>query len=120
MIWSQTLTLPAAALAPLKDAELAAALAFEAEPLSGIPSTHAAMGFVAGTVRQDGMIDYAAIAMDLGARDEIQAIIRKAGGKLRGVCSLRRSARRVDRKTTSANGSNVAPPSFNARRRRLP
>ncbi len=89
-IWSQTLTLPAAALGGLKDAELAAALAFEAEPLSGIPSSSAAMGFIpVQPPRKDGLADVNAIAMEVYARDDIQSAVKAAGGKLCGVCTLK-------------------------------
>lgn len=89
-IWSQILTLPAAALAGLKDAELAAALAFEAEPLSGIPSSNAAIGFVpVQPPRKDGMADVNAIAIDLFTRSELQAAIKSSGGNLRGICALK-------------------------------
>ena len=89
-IWSQTLTLPAAALGGLKDAELAAALAFEAEPLSGIPSSNAAMGFIpVQPPRKDGLVDVNAIAMEVYARDDIQSAVKAAGGKLCGVCTLK-------------------------------
>ncbi|HLX61100.1 MAG TPA: hypothetical protein VKX17_07435 [Planctomycetota bacterium] len=89
-IWGQQLTLPAVAVGGLSGAELSGALAFEAEPLSGIPSPHAAMGFVAnGAPRTDGMRDFTVIAMESSVRDAVQTALRKAGGKLRGVCSLK-------------------------------
>ncbi len=96
-IWSQTLTLPLAAVSNFNEAELGAALAFEAEPLSGIPSTGAALGF-SGTLagRKDGFKDFAVLAMDSAWRDEIQASIKKAGGKLRGICNLKNLPPLVD------------------------
>jgi hypothetical protein len=89
-IWMQTLTLPSGALVGLKESELSGALAFEAEPLSGIPSSGAAVGFAAARPqRTDGLNDYATIAMDAMMRDDIQATVKKAGGKLSGICCLR-------------------------------
>ncbi len=89
-IWSQQLMLPSVAVGGLSGAELSAALAFEAEPLSGIASPNAVLGFVAPNApRQDGFRDFALIAMETITRDAIQSAVRKAGGNLRGVCCLK-------------------------------
>ena len=88
--WTHDLSLPAAAVSNLSAAEIAPALAFEAEPLSGIPSTHAAIGFLKSAPSQlSDRSSFATVAMDSDARDEIQALIQEQSATLRGIASLR-------------------------------
>lgn len=81
-VFTQRIPLSRAQSAGLSQEELGRALAFEAEPFSGIPAGETALGFVA-----DGPEAYRVAAMPATVRAELHAAVRAAGGRLAGISS---------------------------------
>ncbi|MEI6234544.1 MAG: hypothetical protein WCT04_15935 [Planctomycetota bacterium] len=88
-LWVQSVTLPSAVANRLSGSELSAALAFEAEPLSGIASTDAEIGCVPGATLPDGSREFQLVALDRSVRDTVQNALSSQGGMLRGICAMR-------------------------------
>jgi len=85
--WTQTLPLATAAAAGLDPAQLGRALAFEVEPLSGIPAGESALGFVdvGGGRGAQGRRVFWISEVPASSRDGVNAVVRAAGGKLDGI-----------------------------------
>lgn len=83
-VWSQIVSLPAKSVASLGDDELAQALAFEVEPISGIAAMDSAVGCRAlggsGAERS-----YWVNQTSLHELRQLEDAIRRAGGKLAGA-----------------------------------
>ena len=83
-LWTSVLSLPATAIAGLDADALARAIAFEAEPLAGIPALDAVAGFAPLGKTNAGQ-NFWTTVIPAYERDRIQAVIKKAGGKLGGI-----------------------------------
>jgi hypothetical protein len=83
-IWTQAMALPRSQVAGLTGEQLAQALSFEVEALSGVPSHAAALGFHA-TQERDGQVHYWIAEMLLADRDAVGRVVREAGGRLAGL-----------------------------------
>ena len=83
-LWTQMLSFPMATVSGLDDKQLVRAFAFESEPLSGISGIDAAIGFTPAE-RTDDARSFWIATTDVSARDQIQAVVRRNGGKLFGI-----------------------------------
>ena len=106
-VWTQTLTLTAQSAAGLGPTELAKALAFEAEPFSGISGLEAAGACVElpGNRNQRA---FWLVEVPSGQLEQVDYVVRAAGGRLAGVghpAGLpRRIALAAPEGTTTASG----------------
>ncbi len=83
-VWTQTLPLTAEGVTGLGAAELARALSFEAEPFSGINGLEAASACVELPGRERQRTFWLAVVPS-GQLDQVDYIVRAAGGRLAGV-----------------------------------
>lgn len=84
-LWTQTLTLPAAAVAGLGEAQLRGALAFELESLSGVGAAESELAYVPGGSEAGGEAFWVTQASK-GDVLGIQNAVAAAGGRLRSIC----------------------------------
>jgi len=86
---TQTVSLPASAVAGLENAQVARALCFEAEPLSGIPAIEAAAAFQPLTndlaQRDASQRAFWVTVIESPILERIQAAVKRAGGRLAGM-----------------------------------
>ena len=83
--WTHSLSLAAANTGGMNDEELGKALAFEAEPLSGVNAFDALAGIVPlGTEGGERRFWFSEVATHI--RDQFDEAIRAAGGRLAGIC----------------------------------
>ncbi|HYF50077.1 MAG TPA: hypothetical protein VEJ63_11760 [Planctomycetota bacterium] len=82
--WTQMLALPHGAVGGLSDADLARAFSFESEPLSGISSSNAALGFIRAEKTEDLQAFWITV-LDSATRTAIQRSVRASGAKLAGI-----------------------------------
>ena len=86
---TQTVSLPASAVAGLNNAQVARALCFEAEPLSGIPAIEAASAFQPLTndlaQRDASQRAFWVTVIESPILERIQAAVKRAGGRLAGM-----------------------------------
>jgi Tfp pilus assembly protein PilN len=83
--WAQTLTMNARATAKLAGDELAQAIGFEVETLSGTSAFECVVGFAGLPAAKDDERSFWVIQVKSGDRDAIEGIIRRGGGKLAGI-----------------------------------
>ena len=83
-VWTQTLAMPTATISGLDDVQLIRAFAFESEPLSGIAGTEAAIGY-SPVERTDEFRTFCISSIETAVRDQVQAVVRKAGAKLAAI-----------------------------------
>ena len=83
-VWTQTLALAAGAAAGMSDDEVAQALAFEAEPFSGISAFDSA-GVSLPLPRRDDEPQFWFTQMAGSQREQLEYVIGEAGGKLVGI-----------------------------------
>lgn len=83
-VWTHTLSLAAATVHGMSSAELLQALAFEAEPLSGMSAFDAATAAVP-LAETAGQRTYWMTSIVGSVREQIQDAVRKAGGSFGGV-----------------------------------
>ncbi|MCL4207049.1 MAG: hypothetical protein KJ000_31590 [Pirellulaceae bacterium] len=83
-VWTQTLTLTAQSASGLGPVELAKALAFEAEPFSGISGLEAA-GACVELPGDRNQRAYWLVELPSGQLEQVDYVIRAAGGRLAGV-----------------------------------
>lgn len=83
-IWAQTLTLPEETVSNLSPEDLGRAVAFEAEPLSGVTAADSLVGCV-DQGSDDGQRRLWAVQIPLALPDQVEYIVRQAGGRLAGL-----------------------------------
>jgi hypothetical protein len=83
-LWAQTLPLPVTKTVGMPLPEIAAALNFEAEALSGLSAFESAVGCVPLS-STNGENTYWLVQGRTADRDQAEEIIRKAGGRLAGI-----------------------------------
>lgn len=83
-VWIQTLSLGREQVAGLAPADLARALAFEAETFSGIPARQSALGYRGGDAL-DGSAAYWIAQVTRSDLESVKAAVAEAGGTLYGL-----------------------------------
>jgi hypothetical protein len=86
-IWTQKLSLSQQSAAGLSTEELAKALSFEVEPLSGIPADQSMLGVVEASAAEEGGEgrDYWVVQMPEQVVAELAGLVHRAGGKLSAI-----------------------------------
>ncbi|MBE7466236.1 MAG: hypothetical protein HS116_22400 [Planctomycetes bacterium] len=82
--WTQSMVLSLNQIAGLGDEQIARALGFEVEPLSGLPAEDTAVGFCPAE-QADGMQSYRVTALPRQEVDDLRQAVRERGGRLKGV-----------------------------------
>ncbi|MGE3536617.1 MAG: hypothetical protein AB7N91_04160 [Candidatus Tectimicrobiota bacterium] len=84
-LWTQTVSLGSGATSGMAAEDLQRALSFEVEALSGLSAFDSVLG-VRGLPAQDGMRQFWVTQMTAAQREQIEDVIRRAGGRLAGLC----------------------------------
>ena len=82
--WTQTLSLHRGQVSGLSKIELQQALAFEAEPFSGLPALESVTAATDSGAR-DGSASFWIVQLARGERDAVQRIIKESGSRLLGI-----------------------------------
>jgi len=83
--WSQIISLAAPSVAGLDAPQLARALGFEAEPLSGIGALESVLAFHPAPSREPSLRSFWSVVVEKHIIEEIQASVKKSGGALSGL-----------------------------------
>jgi hypothetical protein len=83
-VWTQTLSLPEETVAGLGPEDLGRAVAFEAEPLSGVSAADSVVGWVEQG-RAEGQRRLWLVQIPMALPDQVEYIVRQAGGRLMGL-----------------------------------
>ncbi len=83
-VWTQTLSLHRGQVSGLARAELEQALAFEAEPFSGLSALESVLGFCDSGAR-DGTASFWIVQLARGEREAVLRVVKEGGARLQGI-----------------------------------
>lgn len=83
-VWTQTLSLHRGQISGLSRAELEQALAFEAEPFSGLSALESVLGFCESGAR-DGTASFWIVQLSRSEREAVLRVVKEGGARLQGI-----------------------------------